>query len=157
MKYTHNDGGRSAAGYKGTTGDCVCRAIAIASGRPYQEIYDLLNQAAQAERPRKGLRILTMDGIKTLPGRTRSEARSGVFRKTYEKVIKSLGGTWRPLMQIGTGCKVHLRPDELPKTGRHILSLSKHLTAWVDGELHDIYDCSREGTRCVYGIYTFPG
>lgn len=156
VRFVHNDGGRAAAGYKGITGDCVCRAIAIASGRPYQEIYDLLNQAAKAERPRKGLRILTMDGIKTVGRRTRSEARSGVYRKTYEKVIKSLGGTWRPTMQIGTGCKVHLRQSELPATGRHILQVSKHLTAWVDGELRDIYDCSRGGDRCVYGIYTFP-
>lgn len=41
MTFQFDDGGRAAAGYKGTTGDCACRAIAIASGRPYQEIYDL--------------------------------------------------------------------------------------------------------------------
>jgi len=40
MTWTHNDGGREAAGYKGTTGDCVCRSIAIATERSYQEIYD---------------------------------------------------------------------------------------------------------------------
>jgi hypothetical protein len=27
-----DDGGRGAAGFKGKTGDCVCRAIAIATG-----------------------------------------------------------------------------------------------------------------------------
>ena len=30
--YAFDDGGRAPAGYKGTTGDCVCRAIAIATG-----------------------------------------------------------------------------------------------------------------------------
>lgn len=30
---------------------------------------------------------------------------------------------------------------------------SKHLAAVVDGVLHDTYDCTREGTRCVYGYY----
>ena len=35
-----NDGGREQAGYKGLTGDCVARSIAIASGRDYQTVYD---------------------------------------------------------------------------------------------------------------------
>ena len=39
MTYLHNDGGREAAGYKGHTGDCVTRAIAIATGKPYVEIF----------------------------------------------------------------------------------------------------------------------
>ena len=34
-----NDGGRTAAGYKGKAGDCVVRSIAIVSGLPYQKIY----------------------------------------------------------------------------------------------------------------------
>lgn len=40
MKYQRNDGGRKAAGYKGITGDCVCRAIAIGTGQPYQTVYE---------------------------------------------------------------------------------------------------------------------
>jgi len=32
MRHGHNDGGRKAAGYKGDAGDCVARAIAVASG-----------------------------------------------------------------------------------------------------------------------------
>ena len=32
MRHVYNDGGRKAAGYKGDAGDCVARAIAIASG-----------------------------------------------------------------------------------------------------------------------------
>ena len=37
MKFQHNDGDRAEADYRGTTGDCVTRAIAIATGKPYQE------------------------------------------------------------------------------------------------------------------------
>ena len=37
MKTTYNDGGREDAGYKGKTGDCGTRAIAIATGLDYQE------------------------------------------------------------------------------------------------------------------------
>ena len=40
--FKYNDGGRELAGYKGKTGDCVTRAIAIATGKPYQEVYDNL-------------------------------------------------------------------------------------------------------------------
>ena len=31
MEFNFNDGGRAKAGYKGRTGDCVARAIAIAA------------------------------------------------------------------------------------------------------------------------------
>jgi hypothetical protein len=58
-------------------------------------------------------------------------------------------------MQIGSGCTVHLRPKELP-AGRLVVSVSKHLTAVIDGVIHDTHDCSRRGTRCVYG-YWQPG
>ena len=40
MNFHYNDGGREAAGYKGKTGDCVARAIAIAMGRDYQHVCD---------------------------------------------------------------------------------------------------------------------
>lgn len=156
VKFVHNDGGRAAAGYKGTTGDCATRALAIASGKSYQEVYDLINNLALQERPRRAKRIITATGIKALPAGPRSNAREGVFRGTFDKAVKALGGTWRPTMRIGTGCKVHLRQSELPATGRHILSVSKHYAAWINGTLQDIYDCSRGGDRCVYGIYTFP-
>jgi len=35
MEHQYNDGGRKAAGFKGDTGDCVARSIAIASGLHY--------------------------------------------------------------------------------------------------------------------------
>ena len=33
--YTYDDGGRADAGFKGDTGDCAVRAIAILTGIPY--------------------------------------------------------------------------------------------------------------------------
>ena len=32
IDYRYDDGGREAAGYRGKTGDCVVRAIAICTG-----------------------------------------------------------------------------------------------------------------------------
>jgi hypothetical protein len=55
-------------------------------------------------------------------------------------------------MTIGSGTRVHVRANELPK-GRLILSLSRHYAAFIDGELLDNHDSSRDGTRCVYGYW----
>ena len=139
MAFAYNDGGRAAAGYKGQAGDCVTRSIAVATGRPYQEVYDAINAASVGERRGKRKR-----GV--------SNARTGVYKNTTRKYMESIGWEWVPTMQIGSGCKVHLRADELP-TGRLVVAVSKHLTAVIDGVIHDTHDPSRDGTRCVYGYY----
>ena len=131
------DGGRAAAGYRGHAGDCVARSIAIAAQLPYQIVYDALNAAAKQERPRGGT----------------SSARNGMARPTIRKFLKELGWYWIPTMGIGTGTRVHLCADELPR-GRLVVSCSKHLTAMIDGVIHDTHDPSRGGTRCVYGYWT---
>jgi hypothetical protein len=58
-------------------------------------------------------------------------------------------------MQIGSGCTVHLKSNELP-TGRLVVRCSKHVVAVIDGALHDNHDSSRNGTRCVYGYWEAP-
>jgi hypothetical protein len=139
MAFHYNDGGRAVAGFKGSTSDCVTRAIAIATGTPYREVYDELSALGKQERVGK-----RKSG--------RSHARTGVYRETIKKYLLSHGWQWTPTMQIGQGCRVHLRADELP-TGRLIVSVSRHLTAVIDGVIHDTFDPSRNGTRCVYGYY----
>lgn len=66
--------------------------------------------------------------------------------------MQELGFIWTPTMQVGSGCQVHMRKDELP-AGRLVVSLSKHYAAVIDGTLHDTHDCTRGGTRCVYGYW----
>lgn len=146
MKHVKNDGGRAAAGYRGNTRDCVSRAISIAAERPYQEVYDALtwNQREYGERHRNKVARVIMGGKRT--------ARTGIFREVYEPYLESLGFRWVPTMQIGQGCKVHLKSDELPR-GRIVVAVSRHLCAVIDGVLHDTFDCSRGETRCVYGYY----
>lgn len=139
IAFEYDDGGRAAAGFRGETGDCVTRAIAIATGIPYAEVYAAINDAAKRERPRNG--------------RTRSGARTGVSKQTTRRYMEALGWHWTPTMSIGSGCKVHLRADELP-SGRLVVAVSKHLAAVIDGVLRDSHDCSRGGTRCVYGYWT---
>jgi len=138
--WIQDDGGRSAAGYRGEAGDCVARSVAIATGLPYQEVYDSINDAGKGERV-------------TRKRRGRSSARTGVYKPTLRRYLAGLGWRWVPTMRIGSGCTVHLRADELP-SGRLVVSLSKHVTAVINGEVHDTYDPSRGGTRCVYGYWT---
>ena len=142
MKWQYNDGRRLYAGFKGTTGDCVVRAIAIATNKPYKEVYDTINKIAKDER-------ITKRGIK-------SNSRTGVSRKTCNTYLEGLGWRWTATMHIGQGCKVHLRNNELP-SGKLIVRLSKHLTAVVNGVIQDTFDCSRKGTRCVYGYWAKIG
>ncbi len=142
MDFVFHDGGRAAAGYKGMTADCVTRSIAIATGKTYQEVYDALNQRALAEPTGKR---------KT----KRSSSRTGVFRRTYQLYLESLGWRWISTMSIGSGCRVHLRASELPP-GSLIVKVSRHLTTVIDGVLYDTLNCSREGTRCVYGYFSRP-
>lgn len=137
MNFIHNDGGRSAAGYKGSAGDCVPRAIAIATGKPYQEVYDALFELNQNQRGRL---------------RGASPRDGGTKKATIRKYMASIGWAFIPTMEIGSGCKVHLKAEELPK-GRLITKLSGHLCAVIDGVINDTYDPSRDGTRCVYGYY----
>ena len=141
--FVSNDGGRKAAGYKGKAGDCVCRAIAIAAQLPYQQVYDRLAEGNASQRKSKrdkGERTRTAcDGINTR-------------RKWFKDFMRELGFTWTPTMQIGSGCTTHLKADELP-SGHLVVNVSKHFTAVIDGVIQDTYDCSRDGTRCVYGYY----
>lgn len=137
MRFVFDDGGRAEAGYKGFTRDCVCRAIAIATEKPYKEVYDLINAYAAKERAGK---------------HRKSNARTGVRIATIRKIMADLGWKWVPKMQVGFGCHTHLRSQELP-AGRLVVSVSGHETAVIDGVLHDTFDCSRGGSRCVYGYY----
>lgn len=174
IEYLYNDGGRKDAGFKGKSGDCVTRSIAIATGLPYKQVYDRLAEGNASQRQTKGM-LKTGKGVKT--------ANHGIYtkRKWFKDYMAELGATWTPTMFVGQGCKVHLNASELPK-GRIITKLSRHYAAVIDGVLHDTYDSSTRTTnyyspnhpnipkgavynemgeavykpeRCVYGYWTF--
>lgn len=137
--FEYHDGGRAAAGFKGTTGDCGTRALAIALDAPYKEVYDLIKKYAKVEKPRKNRRP--------------SHPRTGVSTKIVHAILTERGFRWVPLMKVGTGVKVHLHRHELPAYGRLVLRLSRHYAAYVDGVLYDTYVDHRDGTRAVYGYW----
>lgn len=147
MTFVRDDGGRAAAGFKGDAGDCVTRAVAIATGMPYAEVYRLFADAnvGQSYRSRRVDRRIVM---------ARS-ARDGIMPKVTRKVLADLGWDWTPTMTIGSGTTVHLRADELP-AGRLVARCSRHVCAVIDGVVYDTHDPSRDGTRAVYGYWTPP-
>lgn len=170
MKFIHNDGGRKAAGFKGDTGDCVVRAVAIATQQSYEVVYRELSLGQKTERRSKH----------NPKGRHGKSVRNGVRTHTtwFKNYMDALGWKWTPTMHIGSGCKVHLTDGELPM-GRLIVAVSKHYTTVIDGVVHDTHDPQREplewygptpvmdadgqmrnpiigitGGRCVYGYWS---
>jgi hypothetical protein len=143
MNFQFDDGGRAAAGFKGKAGDCVVRAVAVASGRPYKDVYRELAMGCGEQRATKRT------------GKRSASARNGINtkRKWFKNYMGELGFSWTPTMTIGSGCKVHLRSEELPH-GRIVVALSRHYAAVIDGVLHDTYCDDRAGTRCVYGYWS---
>jgi len=140
MQWVYDDGGRAAAGYRGHTRDCVVRAVAIATGLAYQEVYgDFAAEMRAARLGRAGESRSPRDGVP-------------VHRRWFREWLAKLGWEWHPTMTIASGCRVHLRAEELP-SGNLIVRLSGHVVAVIDGVIHDTSDPSRHGTRCVYGYW----
>jgi hypothetical protein len=141
VAYVFNDGGRADAGYRGSADDCVTRAISIATGKPYKEIYEIISKGSREQRVTGGNKP-----------KVSARQRVNTGRKWFKDYMVSLGFAWVPTMQVGAGCQVHLTASELPK-GRLIVSVSKHYTVMIDGVIHDTHDPSRNGSRCVYGYW----
>ena len=147
LQLKFDDGGRAKAGYKGKAGDCVVRSIAIVTGLSYNKIYNDLYEENEI------FRITSKTKLARSLKKKNDSPRLGTHRVVLKKYLQKLGWNWTPTMFVGQGCKVHLKKDELPG-GTLIVSCSKHITVVKNGVLHDTYDCSRNGTRCVYGYWT---
>ena len=126
MNFIFNDGGRSAAGYKGTTADCPVRAMSIALGLSYKEVY---NQLAKANK--------AYSGVKTV--------RRGMNVKVFSNILASHGWVWHSAPTF-TGRKA--RCSDL--TGTVIASQAKHVVAVIDGVPQDTFDSS---FKMVYGYW----
>ena len=106
------------------TGDCVVRALAIADNKKWIEVYDAL----------------------CYTGRTIFEMPSG--RKTYHQYLLENGWSKQPMPKHQNGKRYTLSQfaDENPK-GVYVISLANHLATIVNGNLHDIWDCSEKCLR----------
>lgn len=146
MEFIFNDGGRFKY-FKGKTGDCVTRAIAIATGKDYKEIYDTINTLAKSERTGKKKRRI-------------SNARTGVFKTTERKLLTSLGWSYKPLVKVGDSKRYHLTDNDIDElgfySGTYIIQIKRHLTVIKNGVVYDTFDAS-EFEPMIYGYYYKEG
>lgn len=143
-RWAFDDGGREAAGFRGSARDCIVRAIAIAEEREYVVVYEDVDRWLKERFP-----ILHSEG-------RIGSARTGWFVVQVREYLGERGWSWTPTMKVGQGTRVHLRAEELPG-GRIICQVSRHLVAVIDGVVRDTYDSTRGGNRCVYGYWRKPG
>ena len=114
--YQYDDGGRKGAGRK-TKGDCVARAMALITQRPYEECYRRLANAQKDA------------------GFARS-ANSGVSKKVSRRVFEEAG-----LVKVkqGRGNKLTLS-EAHARYGNCVVSTRRHVIALIDGAVHDTWD-----------------
>lgn len=138
-----DDGGRAEAGYRGTCGDCVVRAIAIAGQRPYKEVY---NEIAEINLLTRKAKFRKMVGRKT--------ARYGIHTEAplFTRYMQANGWAWIGMQSRRNSPPVKFCRGSLPG-GRIIVAISGHYSAVIDGVIHDTYDGSRDGTAIVNGCW----
>ena len=141
-EWMNDDGGRAAAGYE-PEGDCVIRAIAVATEKPYVEVREALKKEASAYAKRYP---------RAHDGRSIKRSRNGGYnaKGAYVGYLKSLG--WEYTEPKDT----YLRADMLPP-GRLVVLVNRHAVAVIDGIIHDSYDSGgRSGKVRVEGYWTAP-
>lgn len=126
--YQYNDGGRADAGYKGKTGDCLTRAIAITLGLPYKEVYKRVSEMMGSAGYAKSGNAYTSYGKKRRGQRSAKKVQFDVlesfgFRKA------DLGGGARPTYT-----------EASEEYGDCIVTTTKHFAALKDGMLQDTFD-----------------
>lgn len=136
MPVVYNDAGRHAGPPVSGTDNALCRAVAIATGRPYAAIAAALPPAG----------------------------RDGAVTPRARRHLESLGWQWVATAQTnGVRQRVALCRGTLPP-GRLIVVLDDDVTAVIDGVIHDIRDPQRRAPttsrgrtrvahRCVEGFF----
>ena len=126
MTYLFNDGGRVAAGFPAEGGDCVARAVAVASGRAYREVHKALSDTVA----NKG------DADKGVP--TSDDWQRWMAENGFSEC-----GVYEGFSYVGFSYD-----DPRFQKGRYVLvaqlnlggQVTGHAVAMVDGVVHDAQD-----------------
>jgi len=133
IDYRFDDGGRAAAGYRGRTGDCVVRAIAICAGEDYRAVY-----MTMADYMKRNGYAASGNAHATRERNRKAPRRRGQLgaRRVQDRVLEAYGFR-----------RVRLPAGERPTlTGAHhrygdcIAGTTRHMAAIVDGALRDTFD-----------------
>jgi hypothetical protein len=136
MQFQYTDGGRSRY-FTGIAGDCVTRSFAVALGKNYLDVYQLVNIYSKLELESASEARIKGTGMKV----RRSSANGGVYTETIHRVAQRFGLKYTP--KVG-------KPSYLKQNGTYILLFDDHVSCVKDGVMLDTHDCSR---RLYYGYY----
>ena len=125
LQYRRSDGGRREAGFKGTGGDCVVRALALMTGKPYRACYNELAVEAYADVAKNGQKW-THDYIE----------RKGVLPRTYAKVYKA-NGLVKARLPKGA---LPTYTEAVALYGRCIAKTRRHVVHLNGQGMHDTFD-----------------
>jgi len=146
LRFEYNDGGRSSApGFekrKKHAGDCVTRAIAITTGKPYAEVWEELYKRGKA--------------VGNLTQHPKWTPDSGASRAIYEPWLKEMGWTEEKLSgNGGKFCSAYV-----PEKGTVIAMTPRHLAAVVNGVVLDTFASRTTPTgkqwKRLYAVWTAP-
>jgi hypothetical protein len=151
--WVRDDGGRKAAGFKGTAGDCVVRAIAIATRKPYREVHDAMAAAHATYADGGEHAIVAARAAKQIANETAGER--GVYDRIWQPFLREQG--WKQTRTIGADGAVPTWGTVDFPPGRLVVELYGHLVAVVDGIARDTHDCVRSGRVRVYGYWQAAG
>jgi hypothetical protein len=142
LPWVYDDGGRGTAGPEFEDeydiGDCVTRAIAIATGRPYANVYATVDELCRS------------DGDDPDAG-----ADKYVPSELTDEVMSKFGWRWVPLRSAS------LVTGSLPDEPRLVAVMSGHMCAVINGVMRDTWDCvwdddEHEQRARVNGVYLPP-
>ena len=133
IDFQYDDGGRAAAGYRGKTGDCVVRAIAICAGQDYRTVY-----LTMAEHMKRNGYAASGNAYAIRERNRKAPRRKGQLtaRRVQDCVLEFYGfqKVRLPAGARPTFTEAHRR------YGDCIVGTTKHAAAVVDGALRDIFD-----------------
>ena len=130
MKYKETDGGRKDAGYRGVGGDCVTRAIAIATNMPYRRV-----------------RLALTDLCVEMTGGMYKGVANGCPTPVAHKFLTQLG--WEAV-------PTEMYINELPKNQPIIACSKRHWAAVINNTVNDDWD-SRKSRRTKTGWMKLHG
>lgn len=133
-KFIWHDGGRAGAGFVGTTGDCVVRALAIATGKNYRDVYDRIFDAS-GKTPRDGVVTTITDEILTAEGFTRVDLPLPLSFIAVEHLIDGVA-----VLRF-KGAYEHSRG---------------HVCTVVNGTIYDTWDATRDDRYRIDQIWKAP-
>lgn len=151
MKLVITDGGRSEAGFNGHCGDCVTRAITLATGMPYESVWEDLTTLKNRRQIR------------------RTDADTGMpFSVCVEYLTNYIGSkfvscNWKYgnyVRRMGVDCETSYCnyntktiEEVVGNKGTYILQLRDHMVCVRDGVFYDTWDSRGKRAKEVYGYW----